>query len=106
MHLELKESDSSLNVRAEVPGFSARELEIDVEPRRLAFAGNRETKEEVKKGKIVYSESCANEVLRVIDLPAEIDTSKVSATLKDGVLNIEMPKAAPHKTVRIEAKSS
>ena len=91
-------------MRAEVPGFNAKDLEINVEPRPLTVSGKRETKEETKKGKTVYSELCANEILRVVELPAEIDTSKVNATLKDGILNIELAKAAPAKTVRAEPK--
>ena len=106
MHLELTESANNLTVRAEVAGFSAKELEINVEPRRLAVSGKRETKEETKKGKTLYSELCANEIMRVVELPAEVDTSKVNATLKDGILNIELTKAAPAKTVRIEPKNS
>ena len=91
-------------MRAEVPGFNAKDLEINVEPRPLTVSGKRETKEETKKGKTVYSELCANEILRVAELPAEIDTSKVNATLKDGILNIELAKAAAAKTVRVEPK--
>jgi HSP20 family protein len=106
MHLELTDSASNLTVRAEVPGFSAKELEINVEPRRLTVSGKRETKEETKKGKTIYSELCANEILRVVELPTEVDTSKVNATLKDGILNIELAKAAPAKTVRVEPKNS
>lgn len=106
MHLELTESVGNLTVRAEVPGFSAKELEINVEPRRLIVTGKRETNEETKKGETVYSELCANEILRVVELPAEVDTSKVNATLKDGILNIELAKAPPAKTVRVEPKNS
>jgi HSP20 family protein len=106
MHLELEESGDNLSVRAEVPGFSAKELEINVEPRRLTVTGKRETKEESKKGKTVSSELCANEILRVVDLPAEVDTSRVNATLKDGVLSIELPKAAHAKSVRVELKAA
>jgi HSP20 family protein len=106
VHLELAESDDSLTVRAEVPGFSTKELEINVEPRKLTISGKHEAQEESKKGKTIYSERCAKEILRVVDLPAEVDSSKVSATLKDGVLNIEMPKAARAKTVRIEPKTA
>lgn len=91
-------------MRAEVPSFDAKDLEINVEPRPLTVSGKRETKEETKKGKTVYSELCANEILRVVELPAEIDTSKVNATLKHGILNIELAKAAPAKTVRVEPK--
>jgi HSP20 family protein len=106
VHLELAESDENLTVRAEVPGFSAKEIEINVEPRRLTIAGKHQTQEESKKGKTIYSEWCANEILRVLELPAEVDSSKVSAILRDGVLNIEMPKAAHAKTARIEPKTA
>ena len=37
--------------------------------------------------------------------PAEVDSSKVTATLKDGVLNIELPKAVHAKIVRVEPKT-
>jgi len=106
VHLEMAESEDNLTVRAEVPGFSTKELEINVEPRRLTIAGKHEALEESKKGKTIYSERCAKEILRVVDLPAEVDSSKVSAMLKHGVLNIELPKAAHAKAVRIEPKTA
>lgn len=106
IHLEVTESDDNLTVRAEVPGFSTKELEINVEPRRLTIAGEHEAHEESKKGKTIYCERCANEILRVVDLPTEVDSSKVSATLKDGILNIQLPKAAHAKAVRIEPKTA
>jgi HSP20 family protein len=106
MHLELAESDSHLTVRAEVPGFNVKDLEINVEPRRLTVTGKRETKDETRKGKTIYSELCASEILRVVDLPAEVDTTNVSATLKDGILNIKMAKTPTPKSVRVELKAA
>lgn len=106
MHVELTESDNHLTVRAEVPGFSAKELEINAEPRRLSITGKRETKEESKKGNTICSEMCASEILRVVDLPAEIDISKVTATLKDGILDVKMVKTAAPKSVRVELKAA
>jgi HSP20 family protein len=106
VHMEIAESDANLTVQAEVPGFSTKELEIHVEPRRLTIAGKHEAQEESKKGKTIYSERCAKEILRVVDLPAAVDSSKVSAILKDGILKIELPKAAHAKAVRIEPKTA
>jgi HSP20 family protein len=106
VHLEIAETDNALTVRAEVPGFTAKELDIQVEPRRITISGKHETKEESKKGKTIYSERCAKEILRSVELPAAIDSSKVNATLKDGILNIELPKSAAAKTVRVEAKTA
>jgi HSP20 family protein len=105
VRLEIAESNDSLTVRAEVPGFSNHELEIHVEPRKLTISGKHEAQEESRKGKTVYSERCANEILRVVDLPAEVDSSKVSAILKDGILNIELPKAAHARTVHFEPRT-
>jgi len=76
-----------------------------VEPRRVTITGTRETKEESKDEKMVYSETCSDEILRVLDLPAAVEPAKVKATLKDGVLELDMTKAAPAKTVKGESKA-
>jgi len=106
VHLELRESEDSFSVEAEVPGFDPKDLEITVEPRTLRIAGERERHEEKKKGKALRSEWCANRILRTIDLPAEIDTGKASASLKAGILTIELPKAPHAKSVPIEPKAT
>ncbi len=106
VHLEIAETDEALTVRAEVPGFTAKELDIHVEGNRLTIAGKHESKEESKKGKTIYSERRAEEILRSVDLPSDVDGSKVSATLKDGLLSVELPKAPHAKSVKIEAKAA
>ena len=104
VHLNLAESGDAFTVHAEVPGFTAKELEVGVEPHRLTISGKRETSEEHTSKKTIYSERCSNQMYRAIDLPAEVDTSKVTATLKNGVLELSMPKAAKAKKVQIEQK--
>lgn len=106
VHLEIAETDDALTVRAEVPGFTTKELDITVEGNRLTIAGKHESNQESTKGKTIYSERCAKEILRSVDLPADVDGAKVNATLKDGVLNLELPKAPHAKSVRIEAKAA
>jgi len=106
VHITIRESEEELTVQAEVPGFSTKELEVSVEPRRLTITGQRETKGEHKEGKTIYTERCADKMLRVIDLPAEVDPAKVTATLKDGILSFTLPKAVPAKKVRIEPKAA
>jgi HSP20 family protein len=107
VHIDIIDGGESLKVRAEVPGFTTEDLEVSVEPECLTITGKRETKEErEKEGKPVYSECCADEILRVIDLPVAVDTAKVTATLKDGVLELEMPKAAPPMKIKVEPKAA
>jgi HSP20 family molecular chaperone IbpA len=107
VHIDVVDAGESLKVRAEVPGFTTKDLQVSVEPDYLTITGKRETKEErEKEGKVVYSERCADEILRVINLPAAVDPAKVTATLKDGVLEMEMPKAVPPKKIKIEPKAA
>ena len=104
--VNVTESDGSLEVKAEVPGFTEKELEIGVDSRRLTITGKRETKKEEKKGKTVYAESCSDQILRTVDLPVDVEPAKATAILKNGVLEITLPKAAKAHTLRIRPKAA
>ena len=106
IHLEIAETDEALTVRGEVPGFTAKELDIRVEGNRLTIAGRHESSEESKRGKTIYSERSSQEVCRSVELPSEVDTPKVNATLKDGILTIELPKAQSATSAPGEAKAA
>ena len=93
VHIQIKDSDQALSLRAEVPGYTAGELQYRLEPRSLTIAGHKETVAENKTSRTLYKERCSEEVLRVVELPAEIDTSKTTMTLRDGILEFNMPKA-------------
>jgi len=105
-HLEVSESDRSFTVRAEVPGFTPKQLEINVEGRRLTISGKREQHQEHKDKKMLYSEICSDEILRTVDLPAEVNAADASANLKNGLLELEIPKAAPAKEIAVTSKTA
>jgi len=88
----VKEKDDALVVEAETPEFGARDLEISVQPWKLTISGSKEVRVEHKEGKVIYQEQRTSDFMRVIDLPAEIDSTKASATLKNGLLEINLPK--------------
>lgn len=108
VRVNVAEAEDSLEVRAEVPGFSEKEIGVSVEPRRLTITGKREaeTRTEEKKSKTVYSEFCSNQILRIVDLPANVDAEKTIATLKNGVLQLTMPKTAKAKAIEIKPKAA
>ena len=104
--LELSETDAELTIKAEVPGFTEKELEIVAEPAQLFITGKTEKKSEEKKKKTLYSEISSNEIFRSVRLPVDIDPEKVSAVLKNGVLEVSMHKAMPAKKVTVMAKAA
>ncbi len=90
-----------------MPGFTEKDIEINLEPRRLTVSGTRESAEEHRQAKTVYSERCANRVFRVVDLPAEVDTasSAIKATYDKGILTITLPKLAKAEARQIEVEA-
>ena len=106
LHLKIAETDDALSVTAEVPGFSASELDVQVDGNRIIISGKHTSDDETTSGKTVYSERSATEIFRSVDLPADIDGSKVSAIVKDGILTIDLPKAPHAKSVKVETKSA
>jgi HSP20 family protein len=100
--LNVTESNGEYIVRAEVPGFSSKDLEVMVKPLSLRISGKRETKEDKENGKMICSDSRADRIFRVLDLPSVVDTSKVSTILKDGILIVDLPKAQNFEKVHVE----
>ncbi|MGH9739092.1 MAG: Hsp20 family protein [Candidatus Acidiferrales bacterium] len=94
-HFQITENERAFIVRAEVPGFSTEDLEVRLEPQRFVISAKREANEEHKGGgSVILSEHCASKLLRVLDLPSRIETKKAEAILKNGVLELRLPKAA------------
>ena len=104
MPVEIKEADGQVTVRAEVPGFTANEIKVSVEPQRLVISGKSEKKTEEKKDETLLSEFRSNQFCRELRLPAEVEPDKTTAALKDGVLELVFAKAAESKPVGVEVK--
>jgi len=102
--VEIKETDSQITVRAEVPGFAANEINVSVEPQRLVISGKSEETTEEKNEQTLLSEFRSNQFCRELRLPAEVDPSKATAVLKDGVLELAFAKVAESKAVNVEVK--
>lgn len=104
--VELMETDDTLTLRAEVPGFRGEDLKLSVEPRRLAISGKRETHEEKKSRRTIYQEHLSNQICRSVELPIEIDPSQTKAAIQDGVLEVLMPKAPRARQLHVAGRAS
>jgi len=104
--LNIAETDEAFTVKAEVPGFTEKEIEVAVEAGRVTITGQRESSKEEKQGKTVRAESHSDQILRIVDLPSEIEAAKVVANLKNGILELTLPKVAKAQPVRIRPKAA
>jgi len=106
--MKLYETEESLVVHAEVPGFTEKELNISCEPWRLVITGKKEFKEEAKveKKEEVAAHMEKRNIYKTIKFPVEVKPDGVKATLKHGILEITLPKAEVVKKVKVEVKTA
>ena len=104
--LEMRETETELTIRAAVPGFTEKDLEVLVDPQRLFISGKREEISEQKVGTVAYSKQLSNQIFRAVDLPEGIDLNEVRATLSYGVLEIRLPKTAATTEAPVPARAA
>lgn len=102
--LEVKEAPDEFIIKVEMPGFNADDLNIEINGSHVIIEGRHETHEE-KHGKeqtIQTERSCA-QLYRSLQLPTQVLADSAKADLKNGVLELKLPKAAKAKLTKMAA---
>lgn len=104
--IDLSETNDKITVKAEIPGIDPKDIDISIQENTLFLKGEkREEKEE--KGKNYYRvERQYGSFSRSVVLPATVDTDKVTAECKNGVLEITLQKKEEVKPKQISIKVS
>ena len=102
--LTLAESQDGVTVFAEVPGYSPRELEVELEPRRVTIIGKHQQIPGQKKNGNPEEHS-GRSLLQILKLPMEVDTHRVSVHLNKGILELDLKKASAPKAARTRGGS-
>jgi len=103
---DLSESENEVAVKVELPGVSAKDVDISLEGNILNIRGEKKEEKEERKRDYYYTERQFGSFHRSIQLPSSVDPDKVEAKFKDGVLTVTVPKRADAKPKRIEVKTS
>ena len=104
--LNLWEDDNNLYIEAELPELELSDLEIFVDgDNQLSIKGEHKQPER-EKGMWHHHERVHGSFSRMGELPQYVDSDKVTAELKHGVLTITLPKRQEAKARRIEVKAN
>ena len=92
-------------ISAEMPGVHPDDIDIDVTGDALSISGDRKPDEVVKEAHYHRRERSYGSFSRTIQLPFMVDTNKVEASFKNGILLINLPRAEADKPKKIAIKS-
>jgi len=101
--LAMWEDEDRICIEAELPGVAEADLDITVHNGMLFIKGERKPEE---GRRYLYNGRTYGRFERVVTLPEAVTTDDVQATLKDGVLRIELPKSAEAKPKKIALKTT
>jgi HSP20 family protein len=94
LRVEMCERDQDVQVTAELPGVDKKDIEISLDRDRLILRGEKKSEQKRKGQNYYHVERYYGGFHRSILLPCEVDSDRVEATFKDGILRINLPKSA------------
>jgi HSP20 family molecular chaperone IbpA len=101
---DIWETDEELVLYGDLPGVTPEGLDIQFENRELTIHGKIEPRHNERNP--LYSEYGIGDYYRTFTIGETIDSSKISAEMKQGVLTLHLPKTEAVKPRRIEVKAS
>ena len=104
--VDIFERQDHLVIRAEVPGVQKEDMDVRIENGVLTLNGERKQETDVKEENSHRTERVFGTFTRSFSLPTTVDAAKVTATYKDGVLEVTVPKAETAKPKSIEIKAA
>lgn len=103
---DLYEDSDGLTIQAELPGMRREDIDVSLRGESIVISGERKHEEERREGGSYQSERYFGRFERSIPLPYAVDESGVTATYRDGVLSIRLPKSEEAKRKQIQVKDA
>jgi HSP20 family protein len=100
--VDIYETDNAFVLKAELPGFSKEDLQIELHENRLILRGERKRETEAKEDQYHRIERAYGRFERAFWVPTTVDAEKIQASFKDGVLELRLPKSEKAKPKRID----
>lgn len=99
--IDVMQKGGDIVVKAELPGVTDEDIEIDVAEDSITISGEKKEEKEIKKEDYYHKESFLGSFSRTVMLPAQVKADKAVAEFKNGVLVVTLPKMEEKKSKKI-----
>lgn len=96
------DTDTEYVITVSVPGVSKDNIDLSTDRGQLTVTATRSSSKKEEKGTLYFEELAVGTLTRKMTLPKGADADKISASLSNGILTIEIPKIATVKPKKIE----
>jgi HSP20 family protein len=96
--MDIFEEDGNVVVKAELPGMKKEDIGVTVTDHTMRISGEKKREEKVEKKNYYWEERSYGSFSRSFQLPSEVQTDKVEAKFKDGILEVKIPKTEDAKS--------
>lgn len=96
-NIDIHEDENEYIFIAELPGMDKKDINIEIENDQLIISGEKKHKKEFKKENCQRFESSYGKFYRSFKLPISVNQEEIKAVMKDGVLELKLPKAEEKK---------
>jgi len=103
--LNVSEDDKSVEISAELPGMSEKDIEVSLDNNVLKIKGEKKVESENQEKSYYHMERSYGSFQRSIRVSDEVEPDKIAASFKDGVLVINLPKSEKEPARVIEVTS-
>lgn len=102
--VDIYEVDGALVLKAELPEMRREDIDVTVENNTLTIRGERKLDNEIKQENFHRVERGYGSFVRQFSLPSTVDSAKIAADYKDGVLSVKLPvrEEAKPRTIKVE----
>jgi HSP20 family protein len=100
--VDVAELEDRYEVHAEVPGLSREEINVTLEDGTLTIQGEKKRNSEAKDDQVMQTEHIYGKLSKSFNVGDCVESERISATYKDGVLVVALPKAEEVKPRVIE----
>lgn len=94
-NIDLQDRGDHYVLTAELPGFDKKDIEVRISDNVLELKGEKETEKESKSNEGSQMQRSSSYIQRYMTLPEEVVSQKASGTMKNGVLELKLPKKEP-----------
>ena len=103
--LDLYQDEDNFTVKAEIPGMKKDDIKLSLHDGVLTLSGERRSEKAHDEKGSIRNERFFGHFERSINLPTQVDSTRVSASYEDGVLTVTLPKAEAAKPRQIEIQA-